>query len=57
MSSIPFEARDFAQTAQISGNQIQEPLATKINEFRRGLGSFPEFNSIFFASVFDDTRR
>ena len=48
MPSTPFETQDFAQTAKISGDLIPEPLATKINEFRHGLGSFPEFELDFF---------
>ena len=50
MAFLPFNARDFAQVAQIpDGGPIPQPLAGKIADLRQALGSFPEFQLEFFS--------
>lgn len=49
MSFTPFNAADFAQCGTIpDGGPIPDPLTTRIEELRHGLGSYPEFDLDFF---------
>jgi len=49
MPFTPFDAADFAQTAALPyGGPIPDRLATKIEDLRQELASFPEFQLDFF---------
>lgn len=49
MPFMPFDAVDFAITANLTGGGIiPDPLASKIEQLRQGLGTFPEFQLDFF---------
>lgn len=48
MPFTPFDANDFAQMANVTYGSIPAQLGQKIEELRRDLGTFPEYQLDFF---------
>jgi hypothetical protein len=49
MPFTPFDRSDFAQMSNVSSASIPASLSTKIEELRKGLGAFPEYQLDFFS--------